>query len=71
VESRYRDDAEVSRHWSAEPLARLRNYLVATGNWDRDKQEALQHDCSKAVEQAAAEYLATPPAPLSAMFDYT
>lgn len=68
--SRYRDDAEVSRHWPEEPLLRLRNYLNHAGHWDSAKEEALLHECSNAVEQAASEYLATPPQPLSANFEF-
>ncbi len=68
--SRYRDDAEVSRHWPAEPLVRLRNLLTRSGHWDRAREEALLRDCSRAVEQAAEEYLATPPQPVQANFDY-
>ncbi len=68
--SRYRDDAEVSRHWPAEPVVRLRNYLANAGRWDKAKEEALLHECRSAVDQAAEEYLATPPQPLSAMFDF-
>ena len=68
--SRYRDDAEVSRHWPAEPLVRLRNYLANAELWDKAKEEALLHECRSAVDQAAEEYLATPPQPLSAMFDF-
>jgi 2-oxoisovalerate dehydrogenase E1 component alpha subunit len=68
--SRYRDDAEVSRHWPAEPLLRLRNFLTNSGHWNRDKEDALLHECNTAVEQAAEEYLATPPQPPSANFDF-
>ena len=35
--------------------------LTSSGHWDKDKEEALLHECSSAVEQAATEYLATPP----------
>ena len=35
--SRYRDDAEVSRYWHAEPVARIRNYLMANGHWDKEQ----------------------------------
>ena len=35
--SRYRDDAEVSRHWPAEPLVRLRNFLTQSGHWDKSQ----------------------------------
>jgi pyruvate dehydrogenase E1 component alpha subunit len=68
--ARYRDDAEVSRHWPAEPLVRLRNYMTSSGHWDKDKEEALLRECGSAVEQAAEEYLVTPPQPVSANFDY-
>ena len=68
--SRYRDDAEVSRHWPAEPLLRLRNFLTRSGHWDKAKEEVLLHECNTAVEQAVEEYLATPPQPRSAMFDF-
>lgn len=68
--SRYRDDAEVSGHWPAEPVARLRNFLTSSGHWDKDKEEALLHECGSAVEAAAEEYLATPAQPVSTIFDY-
>jgi 2-oxoisovalerate dehydrogenase E1 component alpha subunit len=67
--SRYRDDAEVSKHWSAEPIGRLRNYLTQSKLWDKEKEEALLHECGMAVEHAVEEYLATAPLPPSAMFD--
>ena len=69
--TRYRDDAEVSRHWPEEPVARLRNYLIKLGVWGREKEDALLHECSQQVEQAAADFLATAPLPLAAMFDHT
>jgi pyruvate dehydrogenase E1 component alpha subunit len=69
--SRYRDDAEVSRHWPAEPIARLRGYLTKAGAWDKELEEKLLQDCAHAVEAAAAEYLATPPPPAASMFDCT
>jgi 2-oxoisovalerate dehydrogenase E1 component alpha subunit len=68
--SRYRDDAEVSRHWPFEPLVRLRNFLSSSGHWDKNKEDALLHECSAAVEQAAADYLAMPPQLPSASFDF-
>jgi 2-oxoisovalerate dehydrogenase E1 component alpha subunit len=68
--SRYRDDAEVSRHWPAEPLLRLRNFLTDSGHWDKDKEDALLHACNAAVEQAATDYLAMAPQPSSANFDF-
>ncbi len=67
--SRYRDDAEVSPRWAEEPVARLRAHLTSAGMWDKDKEEALLHQCGSAVELAATEYLEMPPLPPIAMFD--
>ena len=39
--SRYRSDAEVSEHWKADPVARLRDLLVAGGHWGRQQEEQL------------------------------
>lgn len=69
--SRYRDDAEVSRHWPAEPVARLRSYLTKSGLWDKEREEQLLQDCAHAVETAAADYLAAPPPSPASMFDCT
>ena len=69
--SRYRDDAEVSRHWPEEPVARLRSYLGRLGAWNKEREEALLHEYGEMVEQAAGDYLATPPLPPAAMFEHT
>jgi pyruvate dehydrogenase E1 component alpha subunit len=66
---RYRDEGEVSRHWKDEPVARLRAYLVGRGDWSKEGEQRLLADCAKAVEQAAADYLAIEPVPPTAMFD--
>ncbi len=68
--SRYRPEAEVSAAWQAEPLLRLRNYLTAAHGWSRDDEEALIADCKAQIDAAAETYLATPPQPAHAMFDY-
>jgi 2-oxoisovalerate dehydrogenase E1 component alpha subunit len=68
--SRYRNDAEVSRHWPQDPVARLRNYLVGAGVWNKASEEALLQECGRAVEEAAAAYLATPPRTPEAMFEH-
>jgi len=69
--SRYRDDADVSRHWPNEPVVRLRSYLTSTGSWDKDREEQLLQECGHAVEAAATEYLTTTPQPPASMFDCT
>ena len=68
--SRYRDDAEVGRHWRHEPIARLRSYLTGLQAWSKEDEEALLLDCAEKIEAAAAEYLATPPELPEAMFDH-
>jgi 2-oxoisovalerate dehydrogenase E1 component alpha subunit len=68
--SRYRDDAEVSRHWAEEPVARLRQHLSAQGAWSPQDEEQLLAACAAEVEAAAEKYLAMPPEPPEAMFDH-
>lgn len=67
--SRYRDDADVTQHWPAEPVSRLRNYLTRRGIWTKEKEEILLIECGRAVERAADDYLATPREPLNAIFN--
>lgn len=68
--SRYRDDAEVSRHWKDEPISRLRRYLGNQGYWDKAAEEALIEDSNAQVENATNAYLATSPQNPDNMFDY-
>jgi 2-oxoisovalerate dehydrogenase E1 component subunit alpha len=68
--SRYRDDAEVSRHWPTEPIVRLRHFLTHLGIWDKDREEKLLQECGQSVEHAAEDYLATAPLSGMAMFDH-
>ncbi len=68
--SRYRDDAEVGRHWKQEPVARLRNYLTAAHGWSKDEEQALLESCAAEVEQSVDAYLAKPLEPPEAMFDH-
>jgi 2-oxoisovalerate dehydrogenase E1 component alpha subunit len=68
--TRYRDAAEVSARWKEEPVLRLRNYLVAAGAWDKERELAMLADCTREVEAAAAAYLAHPASPPTDMFDY-
>jgi 2-oxoisovalerate dehydrogenase E1 component alpha subunit len=68
--ARYRQEEDVSPHWQAEPLARLRNYLTSAHGWDRDREEAVIADCKQQIEKAVADYLATPPQQTSAIFEY-
>jgi 2-oxoisovalerate dehydrogenase E1 component alpha subunit len=69
--SRYRSGAEVSAHWAEEPIARLRNYLVAAQIWAKADEEELLAEITLTIERAAGAYLATPPQGPEAMFDFT
>ncbi len=55
---RYRDDAEVSRHFKGEPIARLRAHLVSRDAWKRDDEAALLSRCRDEVDRAVEKYLA-------------
>ncbi len=68
--SRYRDDAEVSEHWHEDPVARLRAYLGERGAWDKESEERLIEEVDADIQAAVDGYLATPPQPVGAMFDY-
>jgi len=68
--SRYRDEAEVSARWAAEPIVRLRRFMEAGKHWDAKREEALLAQCEQEVEQAAQRYLASEPQPPEAMFDF-
>jgi pyruvate dehydrogenase E1 component alpha subunit len=68
--SRYRNDEEVSQRWHAEPVARLRTYLMRTGAWDDAREDALLRECAAAVELAAEEYLAHSQQSAETVFDH-
>ncbi|HEY5662703.1 MAG TPA: pyruvate dehydrogenase (acetyl-transferring) E1 component subunit alpha [Ilumatobacter sp.] len=68
--SRYRSDDEVSEHWKADPVGRLRDFMVARGWWGREQEEHLHADCTAAIEQAVRRYEAYVPMPASSMFDH-
>ncbi len=65
---RYRDDAEVSRHWKQEPVARLRAYMTQSGWWSKDDEQSLLEELTAEVTAAVDDYLATPPDAPEAMF---
>ena len=67
---RYRSAEEVQHAWQSEPLRRLRRHLSAGGHWSGAKEQALNDACSAQVEEAVAEYSATPVQPPESMFDH-
>jgi pyruvate dehydrogenase E1 component alpha subunit len=69
--SRYRDDAQVSKHWAAEPVARLRQFLVDGGAWTKSDEEHLLAEANADVDAASEAYLAMPPQAPETIFDHT
>lgn len=67
---RYRTDAEVTAHWKAEPIARLRSHLVADRAWSKKDELDLIAACRDEVEQGVESYLATRPPTPTDMFDH-
>lgn len=68
--TRYRDAEAVQQQWQFEPIMRLRNHLVRTGVWEKEKEEQLIRECTESVNQAVEAYLATPAPSTEAMFDH-
>ena len=68
--SRYRSTEEVMAEAKRDPIERLRKYMTRVGTWDDTKEERLQGECARQVEEAVAEYLNTPPQPPQSMFEH-
>ncbi|RDD61183.1 pyruvate dehydrogenase (acetyl-transferring) E1 component subunit alpha [Ferruginivarius sediminum] len=68
--SRYREEAEVSAKWKEDPIVRLRSYLANAGLWTKADEEKLLEEVEAELTEAVDAYLATPPQPPEAMFDY-
>ncbi|GMQ74943.1 MAG: pyruvate dehydrogenase (acetyl-transferring) E1 component subunit alpha [Gammaproteobacteria bacterium] len=67
--SRYRSDEELEQYRVLDPIVRTRAYLEACGVWSPKHEQDLMQSCEEQVQQAADDYLATPPEPPQAMFD--
>jgi len=68
--SRYRGPDEVAQAWKAEPVLRLRHYLMESGAWDKNREDALLKECNEQVQAAAQSYLDTPPPGPEQIFDH-
>lgn len=68
--TRYRVEAEVSKQWANDPIARLRTFLGNQGWWTKADEETLTADCKARLDVAVKEFLAMPPQPVTDMFDY-
>lgn len=68
--TRYRDAQAVNTEWKREPVNRLRDYMHAKGLWNKEREEALVHECTEEVNRAVEAYLAAPAPTVEHMFDH-
>lgn len=68
--SRYRPAEQLAEHAALDPIKRMRAFLARAGVWSDADDEAQEATVAQAVEEAVAEYLATPPRPPASMFDH-
>ena len=69
--SRYRDDAQVSRAWREDPIARLRSYLLREHGWSKKQESDLLDECAGRIEAATEHYLAMASQPPETLVDHT
>lgn len=53
--SQYRAAEEAEKWPLGDPIARLRDHLIALGEWDEERQAALEQECTEKVRAAAKE----------------
>ncbi|MGH8554023.1 MAG: pyruvate dehydrogenase (acetyl-transferring) E1 component subunit alpha [Gammaproteobacteria bacterium] len=58
--SRYRSAEEVERYGRADPIARLRAYLLRAADWREEDDARLERSVAAEVEQAVRNYAAMP-----------
>ena len=68
--SRYRDPEVLKPAWIEEPILRLRTFLVEAGLWSETEERGLIAEIDREIDVAVQRYLATPPQPIEAMFDF-
>ena len=68
--TRYRSKDELQQAWQAEPLLRLRTYLLKQKFWSEEEEEKLTAACNATIEAAVNEYLSLPKPAITDIFDY-
>ncbi|MBC2777110.1 thiamine pyrophosphate-dependent enzyme [Parasphingopyxis marina] len=53
--SQYRSADEAAEWPLGDPIARLKNHLIALGEWDEERQEAMDKECAEQVKTAAKQ----------------
>jgi len=67
---RYRSAAELEHRQQADPLVRLKNFLVRERLWSEADEAAALAKASAVVDQAVQEFLAVPPRSPESMFEH-
>ena len=67
---RYRSADGVKEAWAAEPLIRLREYLLRTGAWSAAEEQAWAEACAREIDAAVSDYLRSARPSTDAMFDH-
>jgi pyruvate dehydrogenase E1 component alpha subunit len=67
---RYRPPEEAERYAQADPVRRLRSYLLQQGLWSDAQDAMLQREVRGEVEMAVQEYNSLDHLPVASMFDH-
>lgn len=68
--TRYVPKEAIDKAWQEEPIVRLRTYMHEQGFWDKDKETALQKQCSERIEEAVKNYENMAPQQIDDMFTH-
>ncbi|MCW8336052.1 pyruvate dehydrogenase (acetyl-transferring) E1 component subunit alpha [Vibrio sp. SCSIO 43135] len=68
--SRYRCEDELQQAWQYEPIARLKKYLIAQGEWSEEQDVEWTEHSKELVQQAVERYLTMPPQAPESAFDF-
>lgn len=68
--SRYRDPAEVDAARAEDPINRFQKFLTGAALLSESERESIGTEIDKEVKRATDQYLAIPPQPAGAMFEY-
>jgi pyruvate dehydrogenase E1 component alpha subunit len=67
--SRYRTEAQLRPWVDRDPIERLRRHLVAAGEWDQDREEALRQELDRHLHAAVELAERAPLPPLESMLE--
>jgi len=68
--SRYREAQALKEAWQRDPIKRLKHWLIDQGGWDDTQESAWLQEANTLVQREVEDYLNTPAAAATDMFDY-